>query len=127
MPTIRLHVTKANVDSQELGSSDEHMVSRFFMTIDDGQSVQESHVDVKQVVGSRYTEGQIEVGPLAGYRRPYNHGEIRERITDLYRRVIVGPGGLLSSTGGGVIRLQNLEFGLDQTIDVEADRSGGTW
>jgi len=52
MPFLRVNVTKWVQDSQEYGSTDEHMVSRVFYSIDvDGVPKGDYYSDIKQVVG----------------------------------------------------------------------------
>ena len=66
--------TKCVQDSQDYGSDDEHMVSRVFFDIQiDGEVHRDLHCDIKQVVGSSYETGDIEVGRPAGYRAPFNY------------------------------------------------------
>ena len=52
MPFLRVNVTKCVQDSREYGSTDEHMVSRVFYSIDvDGVPKGDYYSDIKQVVG----------------------------------------------------------------------------
>lgn len=61
-------------DSQEYGSNDEYMVSRvlFDLTVETNAHPR-LYVDIKQVVGSNYESGAIEVGRPVGYSGPFNY------------------------------------------------------
>ncbi|MDP2951702.1 MAG: hypothetical protein Q8O76_00110, partial [Chloroflexota bacterium] len=62
-------------DSQQVGSDDQHMVSRVFFTLEvDGKPIGDLHADLKQAVGSDIEKGHIEVGFPEGYKGPFNYG-----------------------------------------------------
>lgn len=132
MPIMRVHVAGCLQNSHELGSTDEHMVSRFFLKLEvDGKPVGEAHVDVKQVVGSKYRDNEpLEVGPPTGYRGPFNDRAFRQHISDIYRRRVVGPvsgGAIVSSTGEGTIIMRDNRFGLNETFDIEIGPQPAGW
>ena len=63
MPKVTVNFTRCVQDSQEYGSTDDHMVSRVFFTIEtEGRSVP-CYADLRQTVGSDYLKGDIEVAP----------------------------------------------------------------
>src|SRR2546426_1903203 len=87
MPKVTVNFTRCVQDSQEYGSTDDHMVSRVFFTIEtEGRSVP-CYADLKQTVGSDYLKGDIEVAPPKTqkdekpYRGPFNHEAFREQAT----------------------------------------------
>lgn len=86
--------TKCIQDSQDYGSDDEHMASRVFFDLEmDGQTHPGLHVDVKQVVGSSYETGDIEVGRPAGFREPKcSRSTIRLEVGEGVRTGLVQPG-----------------------------------
>ena len=78
-------------DSQDYGSNDEHMVSRVFFDLEvDGKIHSGLYADLKQVVGSNYETGDIEVGLPHGYPDPFNHLAFRD-AAEGYFRSLVGP------------------------------------
>lgn len=97
-------------DSQDYGSDDEHMVSRVFFDLDlDGHQYPRLHVDVKQVVGSRFDTGDnIEVGTPKGYSGPFNYTPFREAVERFFRE-LAGASGSKLGFGPGVknLRMRN--------------------
>ena len=59
-------------DSQDLGSDDEHMVSRVFFDLEfRGETFIGLHADVKQTVGARFESAPLEVSKPDGYHGPF--------------------------------------------------------
>ena len=123
--------TKCIQDSQDYGSDDEHMASRIFFDLAvNGQSHPGLHVDVKQLVGSSYETGDIEVGrPVGGYRGPFNYLAFRD-AAERYFRSLVGSGGSgIQITGGSntSMRMRNNTFVVQKAETFEVDQSAGGW
>jgi len=98
MPKVTVNFTRCVQDSQEYGSTDDHMVSRVFFTIEtEGRSVP-CYADLRQTVGSDYLKGDIEVAPPKTqkdekpYRGPFNHEAFREQATAYYRAYVGSSG-----------------------------------
>lgn len=89
MPRMRVKFLKCLQHSQELGSTDEHMVSRLFFNLEvDGRAFTGFHCDVKQIVGAPCeSESPPEIGPPAGtsYRGPFNDEAFRVEAERYYR------------------------------------------
>src|SRR5882672_7037844 len=106
--------TKCIQDSQDYGSDDEHMASRIFFDLEvDGQPRLGLHVDVKQVVGSSYETGDIEVGRPVGYRGPFNYIAFRDAVERYFRSLVGSAGSGIRITGGSNIRMRNNTFDSD--------------
>jgi hypothetical protein len=74
MPAFTAKFHSLLQDSQELGSNDEHMVSRVLFTLEvDGKNVGDYTADLKQAVGSESNDANVEVGPPNGYEGEFNH------------------------------------------------------
>jgi hypothetical protein len=74
--TVKFH--KVVLDSQELGT-DEHMVSQLFFSLEvEGENVGEYTANLKQTVGSEFTDANIEVGSPNNYKGPFNYGGFSE-------------------------------------------------
>jgi hypothetical protein len=121
--------TRCVQDSQDYGSDDEHMVSRVFFDLDVGGK---SHLglcaDLKQVVGSNYETGAIEVGRPEGYRGPFNYLAFRD-AAERYFRSLVGSGGSgIRMQGASNIRMRNNTFVMHRVEVFEIDSSSpGAW
>jgi hypothetical protein len=116
---IRITFHKLILDSQELGSNDEFMESRVFFSFETSGNVHEGlYANLKQTVGSNYTEGNIEVGPPVGYDGPFNR-EVFSEAARQYFLGWVGPNGrgIRIATGSG-LRAQNNTFKGDKSIGI---------
>jgi len=117
---IRITFHRLIQDSQELGSDDEFMVSRVFFSLEtDGGVHTGLYANLKQTVGSDYTEETIEVGPPVGYEGPFNH----EAFAEAARRYFldwVGPDGKGIRVGAGAgFRAQNNTFLGEQSVEIQ--------
>jgi hypothetical protein len=87
MPRFKVTFNAAIQDSQELGSNDEHMVSRVWFSLDvDGKRAGDFYADLKQVVGSDFNSGDIEVSPPHGYDGPFDHNRFSTVARDYFSR-----------------------------------------
>ena len=86
--------TKVIQDSQDFGSDDEHKVSRVFFDLHTGEDLHpDLYSDIKQVVGSSYETGDIEVSAPIGYRVPFNYTAFRDAVEAYYRGLVKLSGG----------------------------------
>ncbi|MGH9385622.1 MAG: hypothetical protein ACRD2N_15175 [Vicinamibacterales bacterium] len=93
-------------DSQDYGSDYEHMVSRvFFDLVVNGKRHPGLHADLKQVVGSNYETGDIEVGQPVGYRGPFNHIAFRAAAERYFRSLVGSSGSGIRIQGASNIRM----------------------
>lgn len=79
MAKARVVFDKLIQDSQDYGSTDEHMVSRVFFTLElEGKTHNDLYADIKQTVGSSFEIASLEVSPPRGYAGPFNHEAFRK-------------------------------------------------
>jgi ribosomal protein S10 len=116
---------KVDVFSQELGSTDEHLVSRVHgEMVLPGERAQRFTVNVKQVVGSTFDREHLEVMDAP---RVLDAGAIRREVADYYLGCIsTSTGAAIRVTGGALVKLRNCSIGVPVTVSVPlAERSGG--
>jgi hypothetical protein len=104
MVTMRLTFLECLQNSQELGSTDEHMVSRLFFSFEvNGHEYTGFYCDIKQMVGAQFeSESPLEVGAPTGgrYPGPFPYEAFRAEAESYYRGLVgsqgrairIGPG-----------------------------------
>lgn len=122
MPVVRVTFKEILQDSQDLGSDNEHMVSRLFFDIDvDGERHEGLHADIKQPVGSDFETAALEVGRPAGYDGPLDYSKFREAAEECFRRQVGSRGsGIRVQDGASNIRMRNNRFGFRYVAEFEA-------
>ena len=87
MAIAQVRFERIKQDSEDLGSDDEHMVSRIFFSLTvGGRKYADLYCNVKQTVGADYETGPIEIGPPQGdYRGPWNDDAFRVATERCYR------------------------------------------
>lgn len=116
----RINFHKCIQDSQNFGSDDDHMVSRVFFSLEiNGQNFKNLHADIKQLVGSDYESGPIEVGHPEGYEGHFNYQAFRDEV-EMYYRSMVGSGGSgINFSEGTNIRMRNNQFTQEKIVEIE--------
>ncbi len=128
MPLVRVNVKKCVQDSQEYGSTDEHMVSRVFFSIDvDGVSKGEYYSDIKQVVGSAYSSSNMEVSRPHEYRGPYDHNFFSDEVAGYYCKLVSSSGAMISLGGATNVRMRNNTFVIPYHFQFEAEGPAASW
>jgi len=96
-------------DSQDYGSTEEHMVSRVFFDLEiEGKKFPDLYVDVKQTVGSEFETAPIEVGAPHEYSGPFDHEIFRKEVENYYRESFGSKGSAIRIEGGAKnIRMRN--------------------
>lgn len=114
-------------DSQDLGGDEEHMVSRVFFDLQiDGHVHSGLYCDIKQVVGSNYETGDIEVGPPVGYKGPFNYTAFRDAVERYYRSLVGSTGSAFRVSGS--VRMRNNRIVIGGAAEFEIDDSPpGAW
>lgn len=110
-------------DSQDVGSDDEHMVSRVFVDIEVGGKVQRGlEVSIKQAVDSSYEGADIEVGFPRGYKGPLSYNVFREHVERYYRDSFGASGRAVhfgpDTTG---LRMRDNLVRMTKVVDIEVD------
>lgn len=128
MARIRIDFVECLQDSQELGSDDEHMVSRILFLVNvNGRRINgRYHVDLKQAVGGPYELVPIEVGNPCDesgqeYKGPpWNYTAFRNEVERAYRRLFGAEGTAVRFSGGGLRMRSNLvHMGYSVEFDAE--------
>jgi hypothetical protein len=115
-------------DSQELGSDDEHMVSRVFFDFEFQGKVEHGlHADIKQSVGSSFEASPLEVSKPADYKGPFNFEAFRDAVEKYYRGLIGAQGRGIQVTGASNVRMRNNRFAQTTTVEFNVEPSGGPW
>ena len=128
MPLVSINVKKCIQDSQEYGSTDEHMVSRVFYSIDvDGVSKGDDYSDIKQIVGSAYSSDNMEVSRPHEYRGPYDHHIFSDELAGYFSRLVNSSGSMISLGGATNVRMRNNTFIIPYRFQFEADRPAASW
>lgn len=121
MSTARVTFHQILQDSQELGSDNEHMISRVFFDLEVGGERHEGlHADVKQPVGSSFEDDPLEVSAPSGYDGPFNFAAFREVTEEYYRRAIGSRGSAIQvGEGASNIRMHDNLIGLKMVAEFE--------
>lgn len=128
MPRATVHFTGLHQDSQDYGSNDEHMVSRVFLDLEvDGRSFPGLHANVKQVVGSSYETGPIEVSSPVGYGGPMNHTAFSSAVERYYRGLVGSKGSGIRIEGATNVRMRNNRFQKRASESFDVSNDGKSW
>ena len=125
----RVDFTHILQDSQEIGSDNEHMVSRVFFNLKAGFLTHEGlYVDVKQIAGGEFESTPLEIGPPHGYRGPFNHQAFRDLVEQYYRNAIGSSGWAIRvAPGAKNIRMQNNMIRTPMSAEIELPDGPGGW
>lgn len=128
MPTVTVSFKKCIQDSQEYGSTDEHMVSRVFFDLEaEGKMTPNLSVDIRQVLGGAFEADPIEVTRPEGYRGPFNYNAFRDAVEAYYRSLVGSTGSGIRIAGGGNIRMRNNTFVMPGRAQFDADEGNAGW
>src|SRR6266852_3583164 len=135
MPRVKVTFQECIQDSQEYGSTDEHMVSRVWVDIDvDGVSRGGYIADLKQTVGSGFETGPIEVsrpievGTEKPYRGPFDQNLFADEAAKYFRGLVGSQGWGIKLGGGSTnIRMHGNRFVNPKTIEFDATGRGEAW
>ena len=127
MPQGKLVFTKIIQDSQDYGSTEEHMVSRVFFDIVVGKEVHRGlYADVRQPVGESFEEGPLTVSFPPAIQGRVDFHAFSRHVEDYYRDAVGSRGRGIHIAGGGNIRMRNNTFIIQKVVDIEVHVSGGT-
>jgi hypothetical protein len=126
--TITGEFVRCVQDSQEYGSTDQHMVSRvFFWLADGGRRYDDLYVDVKQVAGGDYERDPLEVSRPFGYNGPFNHIAFRAEVESYYRNLVGRAGTGIRLGPGATVRMYNNTFIVTRPFTLEATGGDAAW
>jgi|TARA_R110000851_G_scaffold155597_1_gene298112 hypothetical protein len=118
---IKIIFKKLIQDSQQLGSNDQHMVSRVFFDIESEKVKLNSYADVKQSVGSDFESTQLEVSRPHNYEGPFDYFKFQQLVETYYRNLIGSTGTGINISGGGNIRMSDNIFVQTAVYEIEVN------
>lgn len=105
--------------SQELGSNNEHMISRVSFDFQIGKNeFKDLYCDVKQLVGGSFVDSPLEVFPPNGYEGKYNYEKYREEVERYYRDSF-GPQGKGINIKAGTMKENTVS--MPREVEIEVD------
>jgi hypothetical protein len=116
-------------DSQDYGSTDEHMVSRVFFDLAvQGKVYSGLFANVKQTVGSSFENAPLEVSRPIGYDGPFNYHAFQNAVEQYYRSNI-GASGRGIGIAGDVsnLRMRNNRFVRPHQVEIEIEAENKSW
>lgn len=115
-------------DSQELGSDDQHMVSRVFFDLEVGGQLHTGlYSDLKQIVGSDIETAPLEVGAPQGYSGPFNHEAFTAEVEKYYRKEIGSSGSAIRIAKGSKVRMRDNTIICCVVVYFKISKNGGGW
>jgi hypothetical protein len=116
------------LDSPELGSDGEHIVSRVFFSLElDGETLPGLHANIKQTVRAAFEGGPLTVLKPAGYHGPFNHAAFSAASESRYRECIGKSIMMFRVNGAKGVRLRNGTFQVPYETTFEVDPNNHTW
>ena len=121
MAKVTVRFSRIIQDSQDFGSDDEHMVSRLFFSVSDGEKIFFAHADLKQLVGSSFeTPGSIEVSAPADYSGPtLDHTAFAAAAAKCYKDQVGKEGRVIHISGSPQLRMYGNLFEFIVTVQIE--------
>lgn len=121
MSTATITFRQCIQDSQDYGSSEEHMVSRVFFSMNyKGKSYDQLYVDLKQTVGSKFDPNTIEVSAPKNYDGPFGYQTFRSEVVSYYQNLIGSEGSFIKIANGCKnIRMRNNTLVETKTIQID--------
>jgi hypothetical protein len=125
MKTIKLNFTKAIINSQMLGSENEHMLSQLFFTLD---GVPYDCV-VRQPHGENHTfeTDPIEVELPKGFPVRINYGEFSNEAENYYRKAVGKSASFIRIEGGSNNMITNSTFVFPYSTTIHEAAPDGAW
>ena len=128
MPKAKISLKKLIQDSQEFGSTDEHMISRVFFDLEiEGVVHRDLYTNIKQVVGSPINAEALEVSHPVGYQGPFNFLAFSKIISDYFISLVGQKGNGIHIEAGQNIRMTNNHFQVPLITEFETNNPGGGW
>ena len=116
------------LDSQNLGSDDEFIVSRAFFSLEvDGKAFHGLNANIRQSVSSAFEGGPIQVFKPAAYHGPFNHDAFSAAVESRYRSCIGKSIMMFRVNGAKGVRLRNGTFHIPHETTFEVDPDNRIW
>ena len=113
---------------QDIGTSDEFMVSRVFFSVQlTDRRIDGLFVDLKQTVSDDFETGTIEVGKPQGPAGNIDYRAFRDAVEQYYRRAVGSTGSAIKIVRGGSAIMRNNSIEFTATTDITIDTESGGW
>lgn len=125
MQTAKLTFSRLIQDTQDVGSDDDHMLSRVYFNLEvGGMNYGELSATIKQTIGS----DTLEVSAPQGYKGPFDHAVFSQAVTDYYRGLVGQSGsGIRIGPGAKNIRMRNNTFVRPLAVQFDVKDSVPEW
>lgn len=127
MATGTVTFTKLLQDSQDLGSDDEHMVSRAYCTVEVEGQQYETYMHIKQPVGGTYESDELEVSLPKEYAGPVNYSAMRAAAEEYYRALVGVSGSAIRVEGAANVRMRDNTVIQTHAVQVDFPNEGTSW
>ncbi|MBU6435665.1 MAG: hypothetical protein KJS98_20345, partial [Nitrospirae bacterium] len=87
----------------------------------------EYYSDIKQIVGSTYSSGNMEVSRPCGYNGPYDHRIFSDEIAGYFSKLVNSSGSTISLGGVNNVRMMNNTFVMPYHFQFEAEGPAASW
>ena len=115
-------------DSQDYGSTEEHMISRVFFDFElDGHTYEGLYADIKQTVGSSFENAPLEVSKPMNYNGPFNYEAFHQIVEQYYRSLVGQAGSGIHTSAGTNIRMRHNIFVQPHVAEFSVTSTGGLW
>lgn len=132
MTTVHIQFQKVIMDEEDVGTGNDHMISRVFFRIGPAGKMVDSFATIKQIPGGREAiaieahppslyDGPMEVSRPSNYKGPLAFEAYRDLVERYYRAAVLGT---IKMTGTGRLRNNAFATPMSGTFDVE-DRGTG--
>jgi len=127
MSKLKLIVKRLVQNSQELGSNDEHMLSRAtFDVLYDGKTFSNCTVDLKQTIGAEYEKSPIEVFNLQGYDGANDWQKFCYNFDVFYRGLVGSNASVIRVGPGATVTMTNNVYEIQKIYEYEVDSKPGS-
>ncbi|MDH4195213.1 MAG: hypothetical protein OEW33_12425 [Nitrospirota bacterium] len=128
MQTGKVTLQKLIQDSQDYGSTEEHMISRVFFDFElDGHTYEGLYADIKQTVGSSVEDAPLEVSKPMNYKGPFNYEAFHQIVEEYYRSLAGQSGTDMHIEGGTNLRMRHKTFVQPHVAEFPVTSTGGLW
>lgn len=128
MQTGKIFLQKLIQDSQDYGSTEEHMISRVFFDFElDGHTYEGLYADIKQTVGSSFENAPLEVSKPMNYKGPFNYEAFHQIVEQYYRSLVGQSGAGMHNEGGTNLRMRHKTFVQPNVAEFPVTSTGGLW
>ena len=125
---FKLEFKKCIQNSQDYGSTDEHMVSRVFFDLYKQDKFHQTFcVDIKQTVGGNYETDSIEIISISPPLTQTNYLEFQKCVEKYYRSLVGSSGQMINIKGATNVRMRNNTIYKTMICEFDVEESSDGW